>query len=243
VKSKMEALKSLEEELKGMTGSATDSKPVAVLSAGRTSPDNGENKHPAVGGEMLLPTAEDTMHLLSSTQDNYETLFKQMTDLMEQMAHTKKDILERQRLYNVTPNIWPSESRNVTSGFGMRIDPFTSRVSFHDGLDIAGNTGDPVYATAEGKVSFTGNDRERGNYIVIDHAGGIQTMYMHLSQILVSSTGQLYGNSTSRSLVIEEGGVLQGQSKMEAKNPPADEKEGEQKNNQFQQNYNTSTVL
>jgi murein DD-endopeptidase MepM/ murein hydrolase activator NlpD len=71
----------------------------------------------------------------------------------------------------------------VSSRFGMRSDPFTGRQEFHNGLDIAAPSGTPVRAAREGTVSETGFSETLGNYVVVSHPGGWETVYGHLSVI------------------------------------------------------------
>lgn len=72
-----------------------------------------------------------------------------------------------------------------TSGFGMRIDPFTGRYALHTGLDFRDNLGAPVRSTAAGKVVFAGTSGGYGNMVEINHGNGISTRYGHLQAILV----------------------------------------------------------
>lgn len=72
-----------------------------------------------------------------------------------------------------------------TSGFGVRLDPFTGRPALHTGLDFAGAYLTPIHATAPGVVSFTGVRTGYGNTIEIDHGGGFKTRYAHLQSISV----------------------------------------------------------
>jgi len=92
------------------------------------------------------------------------------------------------------------------SGFGVRMDPFTSSPAMHTGLDLHGETGDPVRATADGKVASAGWSGGYGRVIDIDHGNGMSTRYGHLSAIDVRvgqsiRTGQIIGRigSTGRS--------------------------------------------
>ena len=92
------------------------------------------------------------------------------------------------------------------SGFGVRMDPFTSSPAMHTGLDLHGDTGDPVRATADGKVTSAGWSGGYGRVIDIDHGNGMSTRYGHLSAIDVRvgqsiRTGQIIGRigSTGRS--------------------------------------------
>ncbi|HEY2211295.1 MAG TPA: peptidoglycan DD-metalloendopeptidase family protein [Bradyrhizobium sp.] len=93
-----------------------------------------------------------------------------------------------------------------TSGFGVRIDPFLGRPAMHTGLDFRGATGDPVRATANGKVVSAGWAGGYGRMVEIDHGNGLSTRYGHLSEIGVKvgdqiRIGQVIGavGSTGRS--------------------------------------------
>ena len=72
-----------------------------------------------------------------------------------------------------------------TSGFGYRDDPINGSGRMHEGQDLAGDYGSPVYATADGTVSFAGWESGYGRLIKVQHAFGIETRYGHLSQIRV----------------------------------------------------------
>jgi murein DD-endopeptidase MepM/ murein hydrolase activator NlpD len=93
-----------------------------------------------------------------------------------------------------------------TSGFGVRSDPFLGRPAMHTGLDFRAQTGDPVRATANGKVVSSGWSGGYGRMVEIDHGNGLSTRYGHLSEINVKvgdavRIGQVIGEvgSTGRS--------------------------------------------
>jgi murein DD-endopeptidase MepM/ murein hydrolase activator NlpD len=93
-----------------------------------------------------------------------------------------------------------------TSGFGVRSDPFLGRPAMHTGLDFRAGTGDPVRATANGKVASSGWAGGYGRMVEIDHGNGLSTRYGHLSEINVKvgdqiKIGQVIGavGSTGRS--------------------------------------------
>ena len=93
-----------------------------------------------------------------------------------------------------------------TSGFGVRSDPFLGRPAMHTGLDFRAASGDPVRATANGKVVSAGWAGGYGRMIEIDHGNGLSTRYGHLSEIGVKvgdpiKIGQVIGEvgSTGRS--------------------------------------------
>lgn len=89
------------------------------------------------------------------------------------------------------PSGRPVNSANLTSGFGVRSDPFRARAAMHPGIDLAGPLGTPVYATADGVVDRSEwNNGGYGNLIEIDHGQGIQTRYGHLSQ-RIAQPGQI----------------------------------------------------
>lgn len=81
---------------------------------------------------------------------------------------------------------WPI-SGTITSPFGWRHNPFGGGNEFHQGLDIAAAYGTTVTAAAAGTVIQAGWYGGYGNYILIDHGGGMSTGYGHLSRIFVSN--------------------------------------------------------
>ena len=95
---------------------------------------------------------------------------------------------------------------DMSSPFGVRSDPFLGRPAMHTGIDLRGETGEPVHATAAGKISIAGRDGGYGNMVEIDHGNGLATRYGHLSEIDVTvgqtvRIGQVIGKigSTGRS--------------------------------------------
>ncbi len=75
--------------------------------------------------------------------------------------------------------------KRISSRYGFRIHPITGRSRFHDGLDIAANYGNRVYAYSGGRVVKTGWNGGYGNCILINHGNGLQSRYAHLSKIYV----------------------------------------------------------
>jgi murein DD-endopeptidase MepM/ murein hydrolase activator NlpD len=83
-----------------------------------------------------------------------------------------------------TPTIWPVTGW-LTSAFGKRTDPFTRKNAFHNGIDIAASSGNPIRATADGFVSHVKREKIGGNVVIISHGGGYTTVYCHLSKFKV----------------------------------------------------------
>ena len=75
---------------------------------------------------------------------------------------------------------------DVTSTYGYRTDPFLGRPALHSGMDLRAPYGDPVRATASGRVTVAENSGGYGNMVEVDHGAGLATRYGHLSQIDVS---------------------------------------------------------
>lgn len=74
----------------------------------------------------------------------------------------------------------------ITSRYGWRRDPFNGRRSFHNGIDLATYRGAPIYAALVGTVVATGYSNVYGNYVIIRHHSGYQTLYGHMQSILTS---------------------------------------------------------
>ncbi len=87
------------------------------------------------------------------------------------------------------PVLWPVTGR-LTSSFGERMDPFNGEGAFHAGLDIATSYGTPVRAPADGVIVKAGPASGYGREMIIDHGGGVTTIYGHMSGFAVIA-GQL----------------------------------------------------
>jgi murein DD-endopeptidase MepM/ murein hydrolase activator NlpD len=86
---------------------------------------------------------------------------------------------------------WPCDGR-ISSVYGFRTHPIFRDKDFHAGIDIANALHTPVYATANGKVVFSGWLSGYGNVIVIDHGYNYRTAYGHLSKKLVNVGMHIY---------------------------------------------------
>ena len=94
----------------------------------------------------------------------------------------------------------------MTSPFGMRMHPLLGRLAIHTGIDLRGDLGVPVRATATGKVTIAGRQGGYGNMVEISHGDGLVTRFGHLSEISVKlgqvvRIGEMVGRigSTGRS--------------------------------------------
>lgn len=86
--------------------------------------------------------------------------------------------------------IWPASGR-ISSPFGYRANPFSGMRTFHSAIDIVLSTGTRVKATSGGRVADTGYNSVFGNYIILKHDSGYQSLYAHLSSIGVKEGTQV----------------------------------------------------
>lgn len=98
---------------------------------------------------------------------------------------------------------WPTPSSSyITSPFGNRVHPISGRYSFHTGVDIGASSGSAIIAANDGKVILAGWNGGYGKCVIVDHGGGITTLYAHCSSINVS-----YGQHVSRGQTIARVGT------------------------------------
>lgn len=124
---------------------------------------------PGIAGEgRLLPTYSDSVAAYSVLRNH----------------HGVENNFARRWHTNVQPSIWPVEGR-LLGGYGERTDPFSGEGAMHTGVDISAPTGTPVRATADGIVKFASWSSGYGQLVVVDHGGGFETYYAHLSRFAV----------------------------------------------------------
>lgn len=88
-----------------------------------------------------------------------------------------------ERALDGIPSVVPASVRSITSGFGYRRDPFNGRAAMHSGIDFKGGIGSPIFAAADGRVTFAGWRGGYGKAVEVTHANGMMTRYAHLSRI------------------------------------------------------------
>lgn len=83
---------------------------------------------------------------------------------------------------------WPAPSyTRISDDYGWRTHPTLGVQQFHNGVDMASPSGSPILAAADGVVVAASYNATMGNYVMIDHGGGLFTIYMHASALFVSS--------------------------------------------------------
>lgn len=135
----------------------------------------------------VLIASRSKENYMSSLQNNIEEIQRQEAAMEEQSKQIEKDIIAAQRAveYAGGEMQWPVPGQyRVTSNFGGRADPITGVWSSHGGTDIAAPYGSNIIAANSGVVIFAGWHYSYGNYIIVDHGGGIATLYAHCSKLL-----------------------------------------------------------
>jgi murein DD-endopeptidase MepM/ murein hydrolase activator NlpD len=136
-------------------------------------------------------------NLTSMGEKKQEEALKEMHEELTQLkgAATKQETSlqmlieyfeDKRSLYASTPSIWPVRGW-VTSPFGNRTSPFSGILKFHEGMDIASQTGTPVVAPADGVVIKAGFGTGYGNMVEISHGYGIRTIFAHNSRLNVKA--------------------------------------------------------
>lgn len=131
------------------------------------------------GGPAVQPKAAELLNLVKE-------LKAAANEREESLLNLKQSLAEKQERMAATPSIWPAGGE-VTSRFGWRNSPWGGGGDWHPGIDIANDTGTPIYATADGTVASSSWFGGYGNMVEINHGNGIVSIYGHNSQNLVSA--------------------------------------------------------
>ncbi len=152
--------------------------------------ENLQAQDQAFQNKPFLNSKKGELSQEKSTQD-YSTLVIRIDKAVKETTLKEQSVIElwesladRQSLLRATPNIKPARGW-ITSRFGKRINPVTGILALHAGLDIAATPGSPVYAPADGVVTFASYDDSYGKLVSIDHGYGVSTRFGHNSQIFV----------------------------------------------------------
>ena len=134
----------------------------------------------------MLSQLEDDIAKYTEEYQKFEKESEQIQDQIRELtiqAQTGSGSVE----YTGGVMTWPAPGyQTITSYFGNRLHPVLKVYKLHTGIDIAAPSGASVVAAADGTVIVSGYSGAYGNYIVIDHGGGITTLYGHHSSNLVS---------------------------------------------------------
>jgi len=132
---------------------------------------------------QLLARVEEEKRRVARALDELEALSQQIAQkIREIQAQNRRQLTPR----GTSQFLWPVPGyTSISSGFGWRVHPLLKTSRFHPAIDIPAPEGTEVVAIEDGVVISTGYLGAYGNHIVIDHGGGLSSMYAHLSVILV----------------------------------------------------------
>lgn len=141
-------------------------------------------KSTANNAEISSTGAEGGPYIPASWND-------EMREFAEGLDKSVDQLYVLRKIMEVLPTSMPIKNASHESGFGRRVDPFTRRIAFHAGLDLASRTRPEITAPSAGKVSFAGWSSGYGNMVEIQHGLGVSTRYGHMRKINVSLGDEL----------------------------------------------------
>jgi murein DD-endopeptidase MepM/ murein hydrolase activator NlpD len=135
--------------------------------------------------DFLLSSGEQSS-ILRSTLSSLEQLNSEIKIQQQSYAEIINRYAYNKEYFAALPALKPMEGYYSTKGFGLRMHPVLGVFKTHEGLDIVNDVGTPVYASGDGTISMAG--QSGGGYgvmVVINHGYDYQTLYAHLSKVLV----------------------------------------------------------
>lgn len=155
-----------------------------VKSSGIESDDIVFDQMPGQGGMHSEFAAEE---LTFSEFDHKLQELSYMLDERVDKLGALDSLLRHDKLSkHILPSEMPVETDWYSSGYGYRIDPFTGKRAFHEGVDFSAAVGTPIKAAAGGVVIYSDRHAEYGNMIEIDHSDDLVSRYAHASKLFVN---------------------------------------------------------
>ncbi|MEZ5333206.1 MAG: peptidoglycan DD-metalloendopeptidase family protein [Thermoanaerobaculia bacterium] len=168
------SVRQLEQQLAGFESRARQLAIVAGLE------QDAREEVPGVGGEEL-PATPSVLPSLDERTDQ----------LTRELSAVEAGLLAQERWSAAAPTIAPVKGV-LTSGFGVRTDPFTGHRASHPAIDISTQPGQPIRATGDGIVLEAGRDGGLGNAVTISHGYGLTTRYGHMRSVAVKPGQRLH---------------------------------------------------
>ena len=161
---------------------------------------------PGIGGTDRYSDIEgyNVSKEIISSNEKLDALAAKVSVLNQSYSQLIKMALQKSKMLSSLPAIQPVSDRDlqeIASGFGMRIHPIYHTLRMHTGIDFAAPRGTKIYSTGDGVVEEVEyNDRGYGNYVVINHGFGYETLYGHMSKV-IAKRGQKVKRGTIIGLV------------------------------------------
>jgi murein DD-endopeptidase MepM/ murein hydrolase activator NlpD len=134
--------------------------------------------------------------MVTTAPNETHVTFGRAADLVGRPVNYLQPIRTSQDLAKLPAGLLPSRmpvaAYGLTSSFGMRQHPLLGVVREHSGIDLAAPIGSPIYATSDGIVSMANWRGGYGLFVSLDHGGGVQTRYGHMSRLNVVAGQQVH---------------------------------------------------
>ena len=144
--------------------------------------------------EAEMAQRESTMAELvakeAQTKKEYNSIAAEEDRLVDEVRDAVNELAKQNSSVYVGGKFqWPLPAVNniVTCVYGMRTHPITGVYKLHTGVDLRASSGTPIFAANSGKVITSTYNTAYGNYVVIDHGGGVATLYAHMTKRLVKA--------------------------------------------------------
>jgi len=140
------------------------------------------NQTPGQGGVTPLPSQDMSF---IEFNNKIEELSRVLEDRSDKLGALDSLLMQDRLRKKMLPSVMPIDAKWYSSGFGVRIDPFSGRSAFHEGVDFTATVGTPIVAAAGGVIVYSDYHPEYGNMIDIDHGNDFVSRYAHASKRLV----------------------------------------------------------
>lgn len=183
----LSAIRKTYQSFKTIIGIETDDSSTVMLynesDLDELSGEGGPDESDLEGLNMLSPEM-----IANSLETDISSAIKEAVSLKYDLENLTESLSSKIDKLARIPSLCPiwigsGDTYRISSGFGLRISPFTGLLENHYGLDIAAPLGTPILATADGIVCGCGTDQYLGNYVLIRHNERFSTLYGHMSQI------------------------------------------------------------
>jgi murein DD-endopeptidase MepM/ murein hydrolase activator NlpD len=150
-------------------------------------PDSARAKEIEIKKEIASVLSIKDNQLVSAIMTTLNNLTSRISVQKSSYDEVDELVKNKEQLLSHTPAIQPVSNKDlnrVASGYGYRIDPVYKTTKFHAGLDFSAPQGTPIYATADGTVTTSGNSGNGyGNHVIINHGYGYETLYGHMVRV------------------------------------------------------------
>jgi murein DD-endopeptidase MepM/ murein hydrolase activator NlpD len=178
-----EALNTTAQELQQLQTIKNRFMDMATPGSMREKRSTGENGK----GGPFVPTSRYTIQDNKSLSANFDMTSADINQLQKAVVNLRADWDKQLTWLQTLPTGIPiGGDYRVSSGFGLRNDPFTGTLARHEGLDFTAATGTPILSAADGVVTRSGWEETYGNIVEVTHAEGFVTRYAHISRRLAT---------------------------------------------------------